>query len=148
MSVRAAARSRLRCLEMPATICAVAALPLLLFILIDVSIGLEHRSRVWPWIDTVETPGYSEAAFQVIRIGMTRAQVDALMCTPLEVVTDSPDGLGYVPVPVGASLDIGALRYSYTRDGRCPWGDFAWFGREIWFKDGVVRKVVSGVYYD
>ena len=70
------------------------------------------------------------------------------MCEPLNVHTLSPDGRAYVPVPAGASRDVGAVRYSYTGDGRCPWGDFAWHGREVWFRDGVVKGVVRHTYED
>ena len=124
---------------------ALAVLPLVLFVFFDVGCGFEHRSILWPWIDTVSAPGYSEATFQTITVGMTRQQVDALMmCKPLAVV----DGHNYMPVPAGVSLDVGLVRYSYTDDGRCPWGDFAWFGREVWFQDGIVTKVFGDVYND
>ena len=143
-----AARFRLTRRQVKAIFCALACLPLVLFILLDVGCGFEQRSRLWPWIDTVRAPGYSELAFQTIRAGMTRQQVDGVMCKPLEVVTYSPDGRSYFPVPAGASLDVGAVRYSYTDEGRCPWGDFARFGREVWFEDGVVTQVFSDVYHD
>jgi hypothetical protein len=123
---------------------ALAASPLILFVFFDVGCGFEQRSILWPWIDTVQAAGYSESTFQKITVGMTRQQVDALMCKPLVVV----DGNCYMPVPSGVSLDVGAVRYSYTGDGRCPWGDFAWFGREVWFQDGVVTEVFSEVYND
>jgi hypothetical protein len=127
---------------------ALAALPLVFFAIIDLGCGGEDRSILWPWIDTVRAPKYSEAAFKTIRVGMTRQQVDALMCKPLDVVTISPDGRSYVDLPTGASLDTGAVRYSYTSDGRCPWGDFAWAGREVWFKNGIVTEVFSNWYHD
>ena len=127
---------------------ALAAAPALLFVLFDIGVGAEHKSVLWPWIDTVQAPGYSERSFQTIRVGMTRRQVDALMCKPLTTVTLSPDGRSYVPVPGGAGLDVGLVRYSYTSDGRCRWGDFAWQGREVWFKDGVVTQVFSDTYDD
>jgi hypothetical protein len=141
-------RFRLTRRQVRATFCALASIPVFLFVLIDIGCGLEHQSILWPWIDTVQAAGYSEDDFQTISVGMTRQQVDALMCKPLTVVTLSPDGRSYAPVPAGASLDLGAVRYSYTGDGRCPWGDFAWFGREVWFKDGVVTEVFSDVYND
>lgn len=123
------------------------SLPLVLFPLIDLGCGAEHRSILWPWIDTVQASGYSEGAFKMIQVGMTRQQVDALMCKPLYVATASSDGRA-VDAPFGAKLDVGWVRYSYTTDGRCPWGDFAWFGRDVIFQDGVVTMVHSRLWYD
>ena len=116
------------------------ASPLILFVLFDLGCGFEGRSVLWPSIDTVYAPGYSEGAFRTIRAGMTRRQVDAIMCKPLFVHRMA--GVGYT-LP-----DAGYMRYSYTRDGRCPWGDFAWLGREVRFQDGVVVEVFSDLYYD
>ena len=109
---------------------------------------MESRSVLWPWIDTRQAPGYSESAFHTIRVGMTRHQVDALMGPPLWVVTVPQTGGGYQTAAAGDDLDVGVVRYSYTADGRCAWGDFAWFGREVWFMDGIVTEVFSEMYYD
>ena len=127
---------------------ALVSLVLVLFVLFDLGVGLEHRSILWPWIDTVQANGYSERSFQMIRVGMTRQQVDALMCKPLGIATIDADFSRMIDLPAGASPDLGEVRYSYTMDGRCPWGNFAWFAREVYFQDGVVTQVLTPVYHD
>jgi hypothetical protein len=117
-------------------IVAALASPLVLFVVVDLGCGGEHRSVLWPSIDTAYASGYSENAFRTLRVGMTRQQVDRIMCTPLYAA------------PAGGSLDSGFLRYGYTSDGACLWGDFAWLDRSVEFQDGVVTKVNSQVYYD
>ena len=103
-----------------------------LFALLDLVGGGERRSLLWPGIDTHYAPGYSEQAFSTIKPGMTRAQVDALMTRPLAITQVSPD----------------TVRYHYTSDGKCPWGDFAWKGREVLFKNGVVVEIYRDWYHD
>lgn len=122
------------------------ASPLVLFVLLDLGCGLEHRSVLWPSIDTVYAPGFSESAFKSIRVGMTRKQVDAIMCRPLYADTISADGRSYVPA--SGAPDSGFLRYNYTGDGACAWGDFAWLDRSVEFRDLVVTQVKSQVYDD
>ena len=127
---------------------ALVSLALLLFVIFDLGVGLAHQSILWPWIGTVQAHGYSEPTFQTIRVGMTRQQVDALMCKLLWIATTDVDFGRMIELPAGASADVGEVRYSYTTEGRCPWGNFAWFAREVYFQDGVVTKVLTHVYHN
>ena len=105
----------------------------MLFVVFFVLSGCgEGYCYFYPSIDTRYATGYSEKAFQSITPGMTRPQVDAMMCAPLGVWTN-----------LDATVD-----YDYTRDGKSWIGDFAWFGREVRFSNDVVVATESRIYYD
>ena len=89
---------------------ALAASPFVLFVLFDVGCGLERRSLLWPWIDTVSAPGYSESSFGKLKAGMTRAEVDRAMgCAPLAIWhADAPLT---VPPREGTDLNRGGVVY-------------------------------------
>jgi hypothetical protein len=38
--------------------------------------------------------------------------------------------------------------WGYTDDAKCKWGDWAWLGRYVIFRDSTVVEVVKRVYYD
>ena len=86
----------------------------------------------WPTIDTVYADGYSEKAFCKLRVGMSMSEVNQIMCPPL-----------------GSGRDRdGVVRVGYTRDGGAPFGDFAWFGRSLYVKNGKVIRIVKTTYHD
>jgi hypothetical protein len=118
--------------------------------------GGERECLIWPTIDTRFAKGYSESAFNRIRIGMTREQVDRIMCAPLfaEVYTKPEPLLPSIGTWLGVDpaspsvlpawlheVPSGAASYRYTCDGAAPWGDFAWQRREVFFEDGRVTAV-------
>jgi len=110
----------------------VIAIPILLFLLLMLSGYGEGYCYFYPSIDTRYATGYSEKAFQTITSGMTRTQVDMIMCAPLGVGTNRD-----------ATVD-----YGYTCDGKSWIGDFAWFGRSVQFSNNVVVSITSRIYYD
>ena len=85
-----------------------------------------------PWIDTQCAEGFSDEQFQKITNGMNRAEVDSLMCTAPGIGTNRN----------------GTVTYGYTSDGKCSFGDFAWFGRSLIFSNDVVVSITSCMYYD
>ena len=85
-----------------------------------------------PSIDTVYAPGYSEEDFNRIQVNMTMDEVSNIMCAPL----------------INYTYPNGKIHVSYTEDGKCKFGDFAWFGRSIWVSNGIVVNVDSRIYYD
>lgn len=93
---------------------------------------LEAYCFFWPSIDTVYANGYSEDTFSQLKVGMAMQEVDQIMCQPLGTRTNR-DGI----------VDV-----AYTRDGRCGFGDFAWFGRSITVSNGWVVGITSRIYYD
>ena len=92
----------------------------------------ESYCYIWPSIDTTFAPDYDESAFHLITKGMTKAEVTRLVGLPLQT---------------GVTGD-GLERWWYSRDGRCPLGDFAWLGRYVELESGHVKTVVARVYYD
>jgi hypothetical protein len=46
------------------------------------------------------------------------------------------------------TLKNGDLEWYYTMDGKCTWGDWAWLGRHMKFRDGKVIEIVKRIYYD
>lgn len=92
-----------------------------------------------PWnpaIDTRFAPGFSEEAFSAVRPGMAEAEVVALLGEPF-YKQDVHDG-------DGNAYDL----WYYTADGKCEHGDYAWLGREIAIRDGVVLYAGRLVHYD
>ena len=110
---------------------AVALLPVCAFLWIWSH--TESHCFLYPGIDTHYAPGYSESAFSQVSTGMTIQAVEKLLGSPLHSHTDKD----------------GRLRWCYTGDGKCSgWADFAWLGREIFFRDDRVVEVFKHVYYD
>ena len=86
----------------------------------------------YPSIDTQYADGYVEEDFTLLTQGMTVAQVDAAMCSPLFVYTNSAN----------------VIEYWYTSDGKALIGDFAWFARGVEFSNGVATEIIDRTYYD
>src|SRR5688572_14023473 len=141
---------------------AVAMLLLIVVTLVAADLGMfdrggERECLIWPTIDTRFSKGYSESAFERIRIGMTREQVDRIMCAPLVAYADTkpeplvrftgtwlgddPASATVLPVSFHQVPSGGAV-YRYTCDGAAPWGDFAWRRREVIFEDGRVTVII------
>ena len=92
----------------------------------------ERYCYLYPSIDTTYAAGYSEEDFTKLRVGMTMAEVDRIMCKPLRIVRE-PNSV---------------TRLLYTQDGKALIGDFAWFGRGLYVSGGTVTKIESTIYYD
>lgn len=93
---------------------------------------LEAYCFFYPGIDTRYASSYSESAFNQINTGMTVEAVEALVGRPLHSHTNRD----------------GSTRWCYTGDGKCMWGDFAWLGREVFFRSNRVVAVEKIIYYD
>ena len=93
---------------------------------------LEAYCVFYPGIDTYYAAGYSEVAFDQVSTGMTAQAVEALLGKPLHSHTNKED----------------SVRWCYTGDGKCFWGDFAWLGRELIFRTNRVATVERIIYYD
>ena len=92
----------------------------------------ERYCYFYPSIDTTYAEGYSEVDFLRLKVGMSTSEVDRIMCKPLSM-QEYPNGV---------------TRVLYTRDGKAPIGDFAWFGRSLDVKGGTVTGIVNTIYYD
>lgn len=86
-----------------------------------------------PSIDTKFAEGYSEEKFQNIHNGMTIEKVILLLGSPLETITNK---------------DSKVATLYYSQDGAAPFGDFAWLGRVVLIKNGLVLDKGATVYYD
>jgi outer membrane protein assembly factor BamE (lipoprotein component of BamABCDE complex) len=105
------------------------------FFLLNVILFYPHSEAYCffnPSIDTRYAAGYSEKAFDKIENGMTMEEVRRLLGTPLYEIPN----------------DNGTEEWGYTLDGKCGWGDWAWLGRMVVFRDGKVEKTVKHVFYD
>jgi len=102
-----------------------------LFVLILLSGYGEGYCYFYPSIDTQYADGYSEKDFSGLTVGMTKSEVDQIMCPPLHTWTNKS-----------------GLQVYWTGDGKAPFGDFAWFGRGIELSNGVVTRVINRIYYD
>src|SRR5690349_20171514 len=98
--------------------------------------GCESYCVIWPSIDTRFAPGFSERKFAQVAVGMTAAEVEALVGRPL--------GTHAYPrrTTHPAYKEAGDEVWTFTSDGAAPWGDWAWLSRELIFREGrVVQKV-------
>jgi len=86
-----------------------------------------------PWIDTQVSPGFSDAAFQKIRIGMSQDEVVTLLGQPLSKISKKRSG---------------CIEWWFTRDGKCKWGDFAWMARSVMLSNQTVVEIHSMTHYD
>jgi len=112
-----------------------AILPCVLLVFVVFAAPPEGIFILYPNIDTRFAPGYSEETFNNIPIGMSESEVLNLLREPLVVAELNPDWrIKEEPDTV----------WSYTGDGASRWGDFAWRGRAVYFRDGkVVRKLAT-----
>lgn len=92
---------------------------------------LEAYCFFYPAIDTTYAAGFSEREFALIKHGMSKSDVKARLGIPLGVQFSNQGDL-----------------WSYTRDGKCRWGDWAWLCRQVRFKDGKVTEVIKVVVYN
>jgi hypothetical protein len=82
-----------------------------------------------PLIDTYLPEGFTQANFNKIQPGMTKAEV-------LELIPAKPHGKT-------------ETTWIYGRDGAAPWGDFAWIGFYIEFNRlGKVLKTEQFTFHD
>jgi hypothetical protein len=85
-----------------------------------------------PWIDTNMSPGFSEKAFQKVKVEMSEQEVVRFLGQPLNKV----------------QKESGDVEWWFTRDGKCSWGDFAWMARVLVLSNHVVVEVHSMTHYD
>lgn len=97
----------------------------------------------WPGIGTRFAPGYSAWGFESVRPGMTKAEVERLIGTPL--------GAGYsgmAPPQAKPLWRPGDETWTYSSDSSALGGDWAWLLREVIFRNGVVVQRVYWTYHD
>jgi outer membrane protein assembly factor BamE (lipoprotein component of BamABCDE complex) len=92
----------------------------------------ENYNFMYPSIDTTFAPGYSERAFSQVTNGMSASVVTQLLGKPLFQGSDGQ----------------GTEMWSYSTDGKCSWGDFAWLSRVIKFRNDRVILVEKTIYYN
>lgn len=96
---------------------------------------MESYCFFYPSIDTRFAPGYSEASFNKIAVGMSKLEVEQKLGRPLDT--------GSVFVNGG-----GDELWYYTLDGKCKWGDWAWLKRVIRFSNGRIVGIENRIAYD
>ena len=103
----------------------------ILLIVGNAFIPCESYNYIYPNIDTTYATGYTERGFSEIATGMHMQRVEQILGTPLIAWTNKSHAAWY-----------------YTKDGKCAWGDFAWFVRTIYFTNGCVENVERRIGYD
>jgi hypothetical protein len=92
--------------------------------------GSENYFPLFPGIDTIYLPQFSEDKFKLISIGMSRKEVLELLGEPSYKNTYPPFDF----LPKGYSYTETNLTWGYGTDGRCRgWCDLAWVGYFIEF---------------
>lgn len=94
---------------------------------------LERPFPFYPLIDTKLPPGFSQAKFESIQNGMTKAEVLKILPAPVPRIRDEEEW---------SSSDND---WYYGQDGACFFGDFAWYEFKILFND---EGKVSGKRYE
>lgn len=100
-----------------------------LFVAANYPLFVEVYFPPYPAVDTRFAPGYSEAAFQRLEVGMTRDEVLDRIGRPLNSLADP--------------------YWVYSEDGACALWDFAWLVRGVQFDErGRVVGLTAFVAYD
>jgi hypothetical protein len=94
---------------------------------------LERLFPFHPLIDTKLPPGFSQAKFESIQKGMTKAEVLKILPAPVPRREYDEEG------------SLSDIDWHYGQDGACPFGDFAWFEFTISFND---EGKVSGKHHE
>lgn len=118
---------------------------LILFLL--VFIGFVAIPIIDPWLDTVCAPKYSEMEFDQVQVMMSKEIVLLKLGDPLrKSSTENWESRKHIDYDLPQDT---VEMWSYTADGACWWGDFAWEGRYIYFsKDGKVTGKIKRVHFD
>lgn len=118
----------------------IISLPVFLLLIFIFIIPHEQYFIFKPSIDTKFAAGFTEENFNSIRIGMYKNEVIKILGKPLKF-----DTVG-VPHYLHPSTEY---YMSYTSDGACKWGDFAWLNYKICLNETLsVTKKVRGICYD
>ncbi len=89
--------------------------------------GFEGRCVYNPLIDTECDSSFNPYNIPKLKPGMDKVEVVSLIGAPLYAPDNS---------------------FEYTRDGKCSFGDFAWYELCIDFENGKVSKITSRWVYD
>jgi len=95
--------------------CLVGLICFIFYLIGTISFG-EQYFRFDPWIDTERSKNYDEKKFNTLKIGDSKEKLIELIGLPLSISQDDN-------TPTQA--------WYYTGDGKCEWGDFAWFERTV-----------------
>ncbi len=101
-------------------------------------IGMEQKFILNKYIDTEFAEGFTQQKFNGIIRGESVYDFINRIGEPLVIDT--------FKINQGKTL---VIRYSYSMDGNCRWGDFAWKSYEVIFDSNMVvidKKVIW--YYD
>jgi hypothetical protein len=113
---------------------------ILYFFTFNLFIGLEGKSKIYPYIDTKFAADFSKKKFNLVNLGIKYNEVKNLIGAPLEFSEKM------LPKTQNTSASFIA---SYSRDGKCTWSDFAWKSFDIYFNnDTVVIEKKSQWWYD
>jgi len=93
---------------------------------------LEAYCFFYPGIDTKYSPGFKQSVFNQVVVGTTAADLERKLGKPLLVVTN----------------ESGSQEWSFTDDGKCWWGDFAWLHRAAILSNGIVVSIERSIRYD
>jgi len=88
----------------------------------------------WARLNTGYAEGYSEEAFARLEVGMSQAEVDAIMCPPLRV---SEALVGPCRIPGGYFF----VDYTDWDSGACPFDHVGWNYRSVVISNGVVTRI-------
>lgn len=110
-----------------------AAIIVILFIVLIVP--PEQVLFFYPRVDTKFSPTFNEKKFNQLKKGITYKEVQQLIGKPL-----SFDTLKYIN-------DIYKFQASYSQDGACNWGDYAWLHVYVFF-DNNLKVVYFGKEYN
>lgn len=92
---------------------------------------IEAYCPVYPGIDTYYSKNYAEEKFDKIKVGMSEKNVKDILGEPLWT-----DG------------DRNSECWWYSKNGKCKWGKFAWLGRSVQIKDGMVINTDKRICYN
>ena len=111
----------------------------LLYLMVNLVIGMESKHPIFPYIDTQLAPNFKIEDWGKVKVGMTVDEVQSAVGKPLS----SHSGRVTFYAPLNSCFEI-----HYSEDGKWEWGDFAWRSFDVYFGEANTVIATSSEWWE